>query len=184
MLTCGTSGAPDSTAVPSGACAIWPSLLKVLLVSEIAICADRGAANRKRNARVQHPHWFNILPPRHRTRPPRKGTSACRHSMPPSFLVNLNLSFARHYNSGTSARRPCSSMIWSLLDSCRNDGPGVYRGGGLPCRRRRLPRKFQSLPARSHEHTSKRVFPYSREPRRERRNSTESRLKCFDNRGK
>ena len=66
----------------------------------------RGQGNsRQKNERenpapppVQHRRG----PPKLPDAPPRKGALACRDSIPPFFLVNLNLGFAQHYNSRAS----------------------------------------------------------------------------------
>src|SRR5207248_7048881 len=91
MSTCGISGAPDSIEAPSGACAISPAVLNVLLVSGIVICADKGIAGRKRNARTQHTPQFNIgeATPQVAGRPPSQARIGRQHSIPPPPLVNL-----------------------------------------------------------------------------------------------
>src|SRR5580693_1171125 len=107
MLTCGTSGAPNSTEALSGACRISPSVLNVLLVSGIAICADRGTASRKRNARTQHLPWFNIgeATPQVSGRPPSQGRIGIQEFYSPLFSCQPQFRFCPTLQLKRFARR-------------------------------------------------------------------------------
>src|SRR5689334_17192367 len=117
MLTCGISGVLNSIEALSGACTISSSVLKVLLVSGIAICADKGIADREINARTQHPPRLHIgeATPKLPNAPPRKGALARSDSSPPSFLVNLNLGFRRPLQSQALREASLSFMGTSVV---------------------------------------------------------------------
>ena len=67
----------------------------------------RGQGNSKQKKERENPAPPLVQhrrghPPKLPDAPPRKGALVCRNSIPPFFLVNLNLGFAQHYNASAS----------------------------------------------------------------------------------